>query len=602
MTFDGIGLGLKLARSVAPIALATALAAASSAPAMAQDKPVFRIPIEKSSSGSSGNPAYGWVESTSSCSTTCGTGSRTTTYQCQDVTDFDFDAGNFGAPEPAAQCTAEVGPQPADETASCTVYAGCGYDWVIPSETVTVGPGGREGCGEVTRSFDPYCERSDGTQLADSDHGFCSGDMPDYNDVASGDPDALGYNRTAVETASCDVSDHEWQTGAWGASSSTCSATAFKTRSVQCIRSFDGSSQPDSACAGPKPNTTKVEADYSTCGYSAVNPGAWSAWDSTCSASATRTRSYQCERSDGTIVASSECTSRGINLTESETASNYSSCGYSWDSGAWGAWSSTCSSTATRSRTVTCKRDDGAMMADSACTSPKPATSETQGVYSSCGYSWNTGAWGAWSSTCSSSAVRTRSVTCRRSDGTTVADSSCSGAKPASSDAQAVYSGCGYTGTYGSWSACSSGTQTRSLTSCTRSDGTSVPISNCTSNGVPGTESQSCGGACGSWVISSAPMTATQAAMEQPTKDKFAAHPSRSSYTWAGTQIRGGVYDMDYDYDWNDTAAVNEAQKPDAGLCVTDGQEFYTYYGAISNTGNSRGGYAGGAWGKCVCD
>ncbi|AXK43905.1 hypothetical protein [Erythrobacter aureus] len=88
-------------------------------------------------------------------------------------------------------------------------------------------------------------------------------------------------------------------------------------------------------------------------------------------------------------------------------------------------------------------------------------------------------------------------------------------------------------------------------------------------------------------------MTSVQKSMIQPTKDKFEAHPSNSSYTWVGTQIHNGVYDMDYD---------DDQYTPDADLCLVDGQQFYSYFGGISNTGGSRGGYNGAAWGKCVCD
>src|SRR3546814_15772954 len=96
--------------------------------------------------------------------------------------------------------------------------------WVKPPEDVSVvpiepNPPGRPGCGQVRRQFDPHCERTDGTVLADSDHGFCRNDRPDYNDVAAGLPDALGYDRTAIETASCNATDHEWVEGEIGRAS-----------------------------------------------------------------------------------------------------------------------------------------------------------------------------------------------------------------------------------------------------------------------------------------------------------------------------------------------------------------------------------------------
>jgi hypothetical protein len=106
-------------------------------------------------------------------------------------------------------------------------------------------------------------------------------------------------------------------------------------------------------------------------------------------------------------------------------------------------------------------------------------TSETTPQYSGCGYSWNVGGWSGWSSTCSSSATRTRSVSCRRSDGSTVHDAFCSTARPSANEVSAQYGGCSFSASYGTWSSCSSGgEQTRSVT-CTRSDGVQVAASNC---------------------------------------------------------------------------------------------------------------------------
>src|SRR5690606_32325991 len=213
------------------------------------------------------------------------------------------------------------------------------------------------------------------------DHGFCSSDRPDYDDVLNGVEGALGYDRTENETSACNPSDHQWDVGAWGASSHTCSTTAFKTRPVRCERKFDGSTQPDSACSGTKPDTTKVEADYSSCSYTAVNATSWTPAN-TCSSNTTETRTFQCRRSNdgGKIVANSECTSRGVALSETRPTSNYSSCTYSAKVGSWGSWSSDCSTTAKRTRTVECLRSKGDIVTNSECTTrsePPPSTSDT---------------------------------------------------------------------------------------------------------------------------------------------------------------------------------------------------------------------------------
>src|SRR3546814_8375285 len=80
-----------------------------------------------------------------------------------------------------------------------------------------------------------------------------------------------------------------------------------------------------------------------------------------------------------------ECTSRGISLSESENQAVYSGCSYNWQSGAWSGWNSSCSASATRTRSVTCRRDPlGTTVADSFCASAKPATSEVSGQYGGC--------------------------------------------------------------------------------------------------------------------------------------------------------------------------------------------------------------------------
>ena len=479
---------------------------ALSAPGIAQevDQTVFRVPLERMTPQTTIDPVYMWAENQSACSTTCGSGTRTVSFQCQNAADPDLANGGFGTPEPEAQCISAVGPKPSGSTSTCVSYSGCTFDWVKPPESVTVvpiepNPPGRPGCGQVRRQFDPRCERTDGTVMADSDHAFCRNDRPDYNDVAAGVADALGYDRTAIETASCNPTDHEWVQGAWGAWSSTCSTTAVHTRSVTCKRKFDGLLVADSECPAPKPATSETSAVYSSCSYSAEF-GAWSGWSSECSATSNRTRSVQCRRSNGDLVAPSECSSRGIAITPtSETQARYGSCTYSRDNPeAWSAWSSTCSSNATRTRGYDCRRSDGTIVADSECTSRgiSMSESENQAVYSGCSYNWQSGAWSGWNSSCSASAVRTRSVTCERSPlGTTVADSFCAAAKPATSEVAAQYGGCSYSATnwsgWSAWSSTCSASASRTQTAqCRRSDGPIVAASECTSRGIALTQSE----------------------------------------------------------------------------------------------------------------
>lgn len=489
-------------RPILIAAFASTFLASVSAPVMAQEsggEPYFRVPLERMSPTTAVDPTFSWMETSASCSTTCGTGTRTTSYQCQDVSQFDVTTGTFGAAEPDAQCVSVLGAKPAPSTTACAVYSGCTFDWVKPPVIVTPipideNPVGRPGCGQVQREFNPRCERTDGTVMATGDHAFCRNDLPDYNDVVSGDPDALGYDRTVIETASCNPTDHEWKVGTWSGYSSTCSTTALRTRTVACQRKFDASSAPDTACAGPKPATSDVTAQYGSCSYTAEF-GAWGAWSSECSATANRTRSVQCRRSNGDVVATAECTSRGIAVAPtSETAARYGSCTYSRvNPDAWSAWSSTCSASADRSREYECRRSNGEIVADSECTSRGIILSEkeNQAVYSGCNYNWQSGAWSGWSSSCSTSAVRTRSVSCKRDPlGTTVADSYCASSKPGTSEVATQYGGCSYSATnwtgWSAWSSTCSASANRTQTAeCRRSDGAIVAASECTSRGIP---------------------------------------------------------------------------------------------------------------------
>ena len=99
-------------------------------------------------------------------------------------------------------------------------------------------------------------------------------------------------------------------------------------------------------------------------------------------------------------------------------------------------------------------------------------------------YSWQTGSWGSCSS-CS----QTRSVWCQRSDGATVADSYCSGTKPATSQSCGLVNG-GWSA-WSAWGACSvscgGGTQARTRT-CTNPS----PACGGASCSGSATESQSC--------------------------------------------------------------------------------------------------------------
>jgi hypothetical protein len=504
--------------------LAATMLMSMGAPAAAQSldakgTPAFRVPIGATSQTTTAQPVYAWMQSISECSTTCGSGTRTTTYQCQNAADFDYSGGGYGAPEADASCTAAVGAKPTSGTASCANYSGCGYDWVKPAPQSTPvsqngHPVGRLECGYVHQTFAPYCQRTGGgttVVMPKSDYQYCRNDTPDFNDVASGNPDALGYDRTATITATCTPADHDWVgAGTWSDWSSTCSATATRTRTAaQCVRRFDGLVETDlSKCdAGSKPSTTETHSDFSGCSFSWTGgtDADWSPWSSTCSTSATRTRAVTCKRSDGTVVGDEQCVNAGVAKPQtSQTQGIYDSCSYSaGGTTSYSDWGSHCSASTTRTAHQQCVRSDNTVVADSECTNrgvPLDAT-QTSAVYDACGYTWTTDDWSDWTSHCSANATHTRGVYCRRQDGTILADQSqCyanAGTKPDYTQTQAVYDGCGYsasatqTSAWTDWSShCSPNASRSRQHACQQSDGTIVDSSLCTNRGVNLTEGQ----------------------------------------------------------------------------------------------------------------
>lgn len=436
--------------------------------------PMMRVPIPTRPVQPAPGAVYGWIAQTSACSSTCGSGTQVRSHVCQNLNDV-TSGSDYGAPEAPSLCTATVGAQPASATLACVSYAGCGYQWVKPAEVVTA-TSGRVGCGTVNRRFAPFCRRSDGVEMASGDHRFCASDRPSYDDVAAGRPGALGYDRTAVETDQCTSADYSWQTAAWSAWSSTCSASATRSRSVTCVRGFDGLVVGDGFCAGAAKPAASETGNLAGCSY-AFETTAWSAWSSTCAAGAERTRTVTCKQSDGTVVPDSVCTSRGQTKPAArETQDVFTGCGFRFETGSWGSWSSTCSDNAMRSRSVTCRRSDGTPAAFTECTSrglTAPAASETGGSYAGCSYEVQLSGWSAWSSTCAQGATRTRTATCMRSDGQAVPLSVCTGiglGVPLLQETADVWSGCAFTPTVGPWSVCSGGVQSRQV-SCAGSNG-----------------------------------------------------------------------------------------------------------------------------------
>ncbi|HEX8822883.1 MAG TPA: thrombospondin type-1 domain-containing protein [Archangium sp.] len=123
---------------------------------------------------------------------------------------------------------------------------------------------------------------------------------------------------------------------------------------------------------------------------------------------------------------------------------------YAWTNGSWGACSTACG-TGTQTRTVSCRRSDGVTMADSFCTGTRPATSQSCTGDSCTTYTWATGSWSSCSNDCGTG-MQTRTVTCQRiQDGATVDESNCTGAKAAASQSCEVCAAeCKYSCDFGS--------------------------------------------------------------------------------------------------------------------------------------------------------
>jgi thrombospondin motif-containing protein 9 len=279
---------------------------------------------------------------------------------------------------------------------------------------------------------------------------------------------------------------YSWLVTQWTETGShTTCGTVHQTRQAVCTSS-GGTAAVDSKCTGERPATSRDQEATSGC-TTAWSAGEWSSPMPACGASS-RSRTVTCARSDGTVLANTEC--GGDMPATSEAVGDYTACTdgrsaqhpYNWTVGAYGTPTTTCGD-ATRTRTVQCLDERGSAVSDSLCVGTRPesssaATHETSG----CGYAWKTGDYGDPQPACGAT-TRTRPVYCLRGDGTTVADGQCAGTKPDTTQAATDYGTCTYawaTTAYGPWtSTCGDATQSRTVT-CQRADGATVEDARCT--------------------------------------------------------------------------------------------------------------------------
>ncbi|WP_422513518.1 thrombospondin type-1 domain-containing protein [Sphingomonas sp. 3-13AW] len=401
--------------------------------------------------------SYGWnATNWGAWSTTCGQGTQTRSVWCQ---------RSDGTTVADAVCGASKPPT----SQSAYQVSGCGYSWQAGGWGAPAAA-----CGASTQTRAVWCQRSDGATV---DGGLCGAGQP-------------ASSQGTTDYSAC---SYGWAYSGWGTVSHTC-GNVTQNRSVWCQRS-DGQSVAEGYCGGGKPAASQAWADYSVCTYSAVNPGGWSGWNSTCSANAYRSRRYQCQRADGAIVADGECTNRGVGLDEGQGAAVYDGCSYAVSS--WGAFTpaNLCSANTTATRYATgCQRSDGTPVAIAECSNRGIPTSQTVQTsnFAGCGYSWQAGGWSAEQAVCTTG-TQTRDVWCLRSDGARVDDGACGAGRPAGAQNYSNALACGYTASYGPWSPCQSNNQrTQSMTLCMRSDGTSVAGEECVNRGQPWTRAEAC--------------------------------------------------------------------------------------------------------------
>lgn len=184
--------------------------------------------------------------------------------------------------------------------------------------------------------------------------------------------------------------------------------------------------------------------------------GPWSAWDSMCSNSATRTRKATCyaTTSAGTTeVNDPQCDATQKEIT-TQTAGIYEGCTPTWQYGEYGwngvegAKSSTCSDAPQQTRTATCEllTANGLEEQPAEACGVKSTTKTLLKDYSGCTYKWVPKEWSDWSSSCSDNATRTRVTQCiREQTGEPVATDNCEAGHPDSvtEETSANNSGCG---------------------------------------------------------------------------------------------------------------------------------------------------------------
>ncbi|MBX3020935.1 MAG: thrombospondin type-1 domain-containing protein [Bdellovibrionales bacterium] len=228
-----------------------------------------------------------------------------------------------------------------------------------------------------------------------------------------------------------------WYTGDYGMCSKPCGGGS-QIAPTECRRTSDGVTVSDSYCNGTRPTGVRsCQMQACTSSTYSWNIGDYGTCSKTCGGG-TKARTVLCQNnSSGTTVADSFCSSP---KPATSATCNTDVCGgtatYAWDVKP-GACSVQCGG-GTATDTVTCKKSDGSTVADSFCPAPKPSTTRTCGE-ETCPptpytYAWEPQPWSVCSKDCGPG-IRTRSVACKRNDGAYVDAAYCAAtAKPSTQE------------------------------------------------------------------------------------------------------------------------------------------------------------------------
>ena len=352
-----------------------------------------------------------------------------------------------------------------------TIESNCSFDW-------NVGSWGNwsQTCGtNSVRNRTVTCVRDGHTKVSDAN---CVSDKPATQEAGEMNP-------------ACAVDEEltgEWVIEPWSDWSSTCSANATRTKEATCVDIISREEVAESNCPAPNPSRTETAEVLTSC--SVWDSGAWSNWSSTCSASATRTRDVSCITASGDPAPASSCDiTKKPGSTESSAIT--SGCEDKWILGAWKNTAETCGP-ATRERTYNCQRtyDDGtsAFVSNGECNAvaPTPLTITEDYIDNrGCTSSWATGAF-VPEDTCSTSQTSTRTVACelRNVDGTktVVDDAYCAQIKPSTTLVTADYSQCTYEWIAQPWGPyndyCTTSANRSRTANCHRIDGSQTVMGN----------------------------------------------------------------------------------------------------------------------------